>query len=78
VSAVGRERGLARLPRDLSVRGGHVTDLSVRSMGSGDFDFRGVADTATIVSTGSGDVSVKGVKGKPSVRQTGSGDVNIG
>lgn len=63
---------------DLGVGGGHASDLDVFIAGSGDVNFRGVADTVTAFVAGSGDVNVAHVTGAVKKSVAGSGDVNIG
>jgi len=63
---------------DLKIDGGHVSGLDVFIAGSGDVNFRGVADTVTAFVAGSGDINVAHVTGAVKKSIAGSGDVNIG
>jgi len=63
---------------DLKIDGGRASDLDVFIAGSGDVNFRGVADTVTAFVAGSGDVNVAHVTGAVKKSVAGSGDVNIG
>lgn len=63
---------------DVGIGGGHASDLDVFIAGSGDVNFRGVAETVTAFVAGSGDVNVAHVNGAVKKSIAGSGDVNIG
>jgi hypothetical protein len=63
---------------DLNIDGGHASDLSASIAGSGDVNFKGVADTLSASIAGSGDVNVDRVTGAVKKSVVGSGDVNVG
>ncbi|MDD2785812.1 MAG: DUF2807 domain-containing protein [Patescibacteria group bacterium] len=63
---------------DIRVMSGTVTTLNVQVMGTGDFRFGGVADTAMLSVLGSGDINVFRVKAKVIKQCLGSGDIKIG
>lgn len=63
---------------NVTVEGGQVGDMSARVAGSGDVDFRGVAQSLKVRIAGSGDVRAKAVKGEVNKVVIGSGDVVIG
>jgi Putative auto-transporter adhesin, head GIN domain len=63
---------------DLGIGGGHASDMDVFIAGSGDVNFKGVADSITAFVAGSGDINVARVTGAVKKSVAGSGDVNIG
>lgn len=63
---------------DLTVRGGAVQRLSVRSTGSGDVRFGGSAAVTRANLTGSGDITVANSGQIDQMSDTGSGDVRLG
>jgi hypothetical protein len=63
---------------DLGIGGGHATDMDVFIAGSGDVNFKGVADSLSAFVAGSGDINVIHVNGPVKKSVAGSGDVNIG
>ena len=63
---------------DLGIGGGHASDIDVFIAGSGDVNYKGVAETLTAFVAGSGDVNVAHVNGAVKKSVAGSGDVNVG
>ena len=63
---------------DVKVGGGKATTMAVSVMGSGNVDFRGVADSLHATVAGSGDVKARQVTGQVSKTVMGSGSVTIG
>lgn len=63
---------------DISLGGGHASVLSVKIAGSGDVDYRGVADSLDASIAGSGDVYAAKVTGPVTKSIMGSGRVEAG
>jgi len=63
---------------DVKVAGGRATTMSVTVAGSGDVDFRGVAETLKARVAGSGDVRARQVTGEVHKMIMGSGGVTVG
>ena len=63
---------------DVVIRGGHAASLDVLVAGSGDVQYKGVADSFTGMVAGSGDVHVTKVTGPVKKSVAGSGDINVG
>jgi hypothetical protein len=63
---------------DVMIGGGRAATMNVSIAGSGDVDFRGVADNVRARIAGSGNVHVNEVKGEISRSIMGSGKVRVG
>jgi hypothetical protein len=63
---------------NVAVDGGRASEMRVRVAGSGDVDFRGVADNLKAEIAGSGDVHANEVKGAVTKTIFGSGSVKVG
>jgi len=63
---------------DVKIAGGHATTMSVGVAGSGDVDFRGVAETLKARVAGSGDIRARQVTGQVSKTIMGSGSITVG
>ncbi len=62
---------------DVRVKNGTVRSLLVNVIGSGDVEFGGKAENASLSVTGSGDIAIAHVTNRPSIRATGSGNVTV-
>jgi len=63
---------------DVSIDGGHATDIDVHIAGSGKVNDLGTADTLEASIAGSGDINVAHVSGAVTKSIAGSGTINVG
>lgn len=62
---------------DITIDGGQVEDLDVRTNGSANTRYSGAAKTANLTSSGSGNIRVGRVTGEVQIKSSGSGKVKI-